>query len=106
MVNFNYPWSGPSPMSAVFITVAVVYYVIWLLALAAALGRVDLEPVVRLMWVIVIIFVPVAGILLYGFMARERRFERKRDPSPIKVASPTSGTPWENNPGHVQDRGE
>ena len=46
-------------------TYAVVWLVVWLLALAASLTRKDLDPVTKLMWVLVIIFVPFFGVFLY-----------------------------------------
>lgn len=100
MITLNSPFGGAFPASGVIITIAVIYYLIWLLVLGAALLRHDLEPVTRLMWVIVIIFVPVFGILMYAFLAPERRLEQKRDRT-INVASPASGTPWEDDPGHT-----
>lgn len=42
---------------------------VWLLVLATALSRKDLDPVTRLMWVLVIILVPIFGVLLYWFVA-------------------------------------
>ena len=43
----------------------VVYFIVWLVGLGRALLRKDLDPVTLLMWVLVIILVPLAGLLLY-----------------------------------------
>ncbi|MCD6050484.1 MAG: Phospholipase D-nuclease N-terminal [Verrucomicrobia bacterium] len=39
------------------------------MVLAQALKRRDLDPVTKLMWVLVIILVPVFGVVFYGFIA-------------------------------------
>ena len=43
----------------------VIYGICWLFALGAALTRADFDPITRLTWVVVIIFVPVFGMILY-----------------------------------------
>jgi hypothetical protein len=75
--------------------------IVWLLVLGTLLVRTDLDPVTKLMWVIVVIFVPIFGILFYWFLepkavAAFTRKEKKIDP-----ANQLSGTPWEGDPGHT-----
>jgi len=74
--------------------VLLIYGPVWLLVLAVILGRSDLDPVTKLTWVIVVIFVPFFGILLYWTIAPGSS-RQKIDPS-----NQLSGTPWENDPGY------
>ena len=66
---------------------------VWLYALA------------RILWTMVVIFVPIFGVLFYWFLApspASSRASRQAGGS----ANPTSdvaGTPWANNPGYTQE---
>lgn len=79
----------------------LIYGLVWLMVLAQILQRCDLDPVTKLTWVIVVIFVPFFGMLLFWTIAQSnlknspREFSNKIDPS-----NQLSGTPWENNPGY------
>ena len=79
----------------------LIYGLVWLVVLAQILQCSDLDPVTKLTWVIVVIFVPFFGMLLYWTIAPSnsknspREFSNKIDPS-----NQLSGTPWENNPGY------
>jgi hypothetical protein len=73
----------------------IVYSLTWLLVLATILQRSDLDPVTRLTWVVVVIFVPLFGILLYWCVGPKTAV-RKIDPS-----NPLSGTPWETDSGYT-----
>jgi hypothetical protein len=77
------------------------YVFLWLFVLGAALLRSDLDPVTRLTWVLVILFVPLFGIVLYGLLAPERT---THPPGKIDPSNPLSGTPWETDPGHTNSR--
>ncbi len=90
--NLNLLDSSATVMAAV-----IIWTIVWLIVLATALTRDDLDPVTRLMWVVVLIFVPFFGVFLYAFVAPSRPDVMKRDTS-----RPLSGTPWENNPGFVR----
>lgn len=46
-----------------------VWLVIWLWTLWRALARHDLDPVTKLMWVLVVILVPIARVFLCWFIA-------------------------------------
>jgi len=81
-----------------------IYGLVWLLVLATILLRADLDPVTKLTWVIVVIFVPFLGVILFWAIApsnpknspREYSLGKKNnDPS-----NQLSGTPWENDPGY------
>ena len=80
-------------MSIIF--VLIIWACAWIYALAAALDRQDLDPVTRLTWVVVLIFVPLFGIVLYAVVAPSRP-KRPGDP-----ANQLSGTPWEHDSGHT-----
>ena len=84
------------------IPVLFIWSVVWLFVLAAVLHRKDFDPITRLTWVVVVIFVPFFGVILYLAIApsnpknspREYSFGKKNsDPS-----NQLSGTPWENDP--------
>jgi len=79
-------WLGP---------ILIIYGLVWLLVLATTLYRADLDPVTKLTWVVVVIFVPVFGVLLYWFVG-PNPVRQKIDPS-----NHLSGTPWEKDPGFV-----
>ena len=64
---------------------------IWLLNLALVLRRSDYDAITKLTWVIVIIFVPFFGVLLYWFIAPERA---RRGSAPL---SDLSGMPWKSS---------
>ena len=72
----------------------VVWTVIWLFVLATVLSRKDLDSVTRLTWVVVLIFVPFFGVLIYAFSSPTPRKGKK-----IDLNNDVAGTPWENNPG-------
>jgi hypothetical protein len=74
--------------------VLIIYGLVWLVVLANLLQRRDFDPVTKLTWVIVVIFVPFFGILLYWGIALS--MSKKFD-----AANQLSGTPWENDPGHT-----
>jgi len=56
---------------------AGVWTIVWLLVLATALARKDLDPVTRLTWVLVIILVPFFGVLLYWLVAPASEVEQE-----------------------------
>jgi hypothetical protein len=103
MISINYPWNSVSTagQGEVLIFLAI-YGLLWLLALGRVLTRADLDPVTRLTWVIVVIFVPVVGIFLYVLVAPPAW--SPRDPTRPDVVHPLAGTPWENDPGHTSGR--
>jgi len=68
----------------------------WVITLATVLSRRDFDPVTRLTWVVVVIFVPLFGILLYASMAPGREVSRR-----IDAHNPLAGTPWEDNPSYT-----
>ena len=76
----------------------VFYGLVWLLTLGLCLTRGDLDPVTRFMWVVVVIFVPVFGLLFYYVLAPARRpFEPNRE---RHDSGDPAGTPWEKDSGH------
>ena len=93
-MHFNLDLSDGSDFSSGLLLIACLWTVIWLFFLGNVLDRKDFDPVTRLTWVVVLIFVPFFGVLLYAFKC----------PSQLEVGKidrdiPVSGTPWENNPG-------
>ena len=60
-------------LPAIPIFVAVIWAIVWLVTLAFALIRKDLDPVTRLTWVLVIIFVPFFGVVFYWTLGLEKR---------------------------------
>jgi len=48
---------------------SIIWMIIWLMELAAALSRKDFDPVTKLTWILVIILVPVFGVVFYWFIA-------------------------------------
>ena len=100
MTTVNYPsGSGGGDWLPVVIPT---YVLVWLIVLGAVLVRKDFDPVTRLTWVLVVMFVPVAGIFLYFFLSPVQ--EPKTYSPPAKGEHSLSGTPWENDPGHTGPR--
>jgi hypothetical protein len=79
--------------------VLIVFSFIWLMTLGRVLSRREIDPITRLTWVVVVIFVPVFGMLLYWFIGPE--FEAKKNPGALDGSAPPAGTPWERNPGYT-----
>jgi hypothetical protein len=102
MSPVNIPFSGSSPGDDL-LPVLVIYGVLWLLSLARVLLRNDWEPVTKLTWVVVVIFVPVFGILFYWFLAPDSPslFFTPREKKGSDSSHQLSGTPWENDSGHL-----
>jgi len=63
----NFPFYTSN--SKVFTVLTIVWIAMLLLTLAHLLRRTDLDPVTKLMWVLVVIMVPIAGVLFYWFIA-------------------------------------
>lgn len=72
-IHLNYRLASGWP--AELIAIALVVGLFWLVVLASALARPDLDPVTKFMWVFVIVTTSVIGVLLYLFIA----------PSPGKI---------------------
>jgi hypothetical protein len=72
----------------------IVWTVIFLVTLAHAMGRNDIDSIGRLTWVIVLIFVPFFGVLLYTLSGRQPDLRRRGT-----SGSDVSGTPWADDPG-------
>jgi hypothetical protein len=86
-----------------FVVFAVVWIVVWLWFLFRILTREDFDVMTRILWVIVVVFVPVFGVGLYLVAAPDlagRRSGAKR--GPVNLASDVSGTPWETDSGHTK----
>jgi len=72
----------------------LIWGVLWLFSLATVLYSKDFDPVTKLTWVVVVIFVPFFGILLYWSrpgLAKET----------IDSSNQLAGTPWENDPNYT-----
>jgi hypothetical protein len=75
----------------------LIYSLVWLVVLASLLGRADFDPVTKLTWVVVVIFVPFVGILLYWAIAPSSPRWGWSPKEKIDPSNQLSGTPWENN---------
>lgn len=70
-----------SALNAPEILAIVIWTIAWLVVLASALLRSDLDPVTRLTWVLVIILVPIFGVILYCFIGPKRPLVPKQAPA-------------------------
>lgn len=87
-----------------FVVFAVVWIVVWLWFLFRILTREDFDVLTRILWVIVVVFVPIFGVGLYLEGAPDpagRKSGAKR--GPVNLASDVSGTPWETDSGHTKE---
>lgn len=101
MPPITFQFNGINPFDGVM-SLAIVYGIFWLITLICVLLRLDLDPVTKLTWVIVVIFVPFFGMLLYVFLAPP--IDKTKLPALRKKIDPSnhlSGTPWENDPGYT-----
>jgi len=83
----NFPWGA-----------VILWTIIWVAVLARILGRKDLDVHHKLLWTVVVIFVPFFGIGLYWFLAPDSAPSGKK--ITVIAQSDVSGTPWANNPNY------
>jgi hypothetical protein len=84
------------------VPVLMVGLVVWLATLSRVLQRSDLDSVTRLTWVIVVIFVPFFGMVLYWCLGPEpAQSERRRS---VLDSSQLAGTPWESDSGYTRPK--
>ncbi len=91
IVNSNsdsFPWF--------FVTL---WLVVWLSVLFRILTRDDFDTPTKILWVIVVIFVPFFGIPLYWLAAPKAATINR----PIDLQRDVAGTPWADNPGFRRD---
>jgi hypothetical protein len=99
--QMNVPLPGNQIDPSVFgflVVFGIVYFIFWLFALSSLLARTDLDPVEKLTWVIVMIFVAFFGLIFYLAIAPARNLRSNRK---IHRSNQLAGTPWENDPGHT-----
>lgn len=77
----------------------VLWGVVWLGVLYRILSRGDLDTLQKILWVIVVIFVPFFGVGLYGLAGPAVPLSY---PDQVIPGSDVSGTPWADDPGHRQ----
>jgi len=104
MITLNFPFNFISPEE--ILALGVLYLGLFLGVLGNLLTRRDLDPIVRLTWVVVLVFVPVAGVVFYFFFPTDPRTASKKAKRSDSLAAtdPANqlrGTPWENDPGHT-----
>jgi hypothetical protein len=82
------------------VPVLIVGTVVWLATLVRVLERPDFDPITRLTWVVVVVFVPFFGMVLYWCIGPAPAQPEKRRTALDPVGS-LAGTPWEKNPGYT-----
>jgi hypothetical protein len=86
----------------------VLWSLIWLAFLYRILTRSDFDTPSRILWTMVVIFVPFFGVALYWAAAPpspspvKARAQRKADGTISE--SDVAGTPWADNPGFTNDK--
>lgn len=87
-----------------YLAFAVLWIVVWLGFLCRILTRADFDVMTRILWVIVVVFVPIFGVGLYLVAAPDSVGERRGEKrGPVNLASDVSGTPWETDSGHTKE---
>ncbi len=81
----------------------VIYTLAYCATLAYLLNRRRFETNERILWFLVITFAPVIGILLFIFISEDDKIPARDAPKSRKPLSDTTGTPWQNDPGHTKD---
>ncbi len=77
---------------------ALIYGLFWLWNLSRLLQRKDLDPITKLTWVVMLIFVPFFGLFFYRDQVPDPATERRNQS--FSGGPDVRGTPWEANPGH------
>ncbi len=102
-MNVALPYTGsdssgfPGPLGWV-----IIYHLILFGFLYRILTRADLDTMNKILWVIVVVFVPILGMVLYLVTAPAPP-PAVRPPRPGYPVRDTQGTPWEANPDHTKD---
>jgi predicted membrane channel-forming protein YqfA (hemolysin III family) len=89
--------SGPLPL-----WLFVLWGLVWIVVLYCILTREDFDPVTKLLWTVVVIFVPFFGVVLYWIAAPASKFPVSG--RSINLESDVSGTPWEGEPNFTRPK--
>lgn len=81
----------------------ILWTVVWLSVLFRILTRTDFDVPAKILWVVVVIFVPIFGMLLY-WLAAPQPAKAAKNGRPIDLRSDVAGTPWADNPGFRSDQ--
>ncbi len=73
---------------------------VWLYVLYGLLTRSDVDTQTKILWTIVLIFVPFFGVFMYWFAAPGAAPAVRKTPPANDVA----GTPWARDPGHIAEK--
>jgi len=87
----SFPWS-----------LIVLWLIVWLCVLYRILTRTDFDTPAKILWVMVVIFVPFFGLPLYWLAAPQPARAASKD-RPVDLQSDVAGTPWAGNPGFRRD---
>ncbi|MBB5033815.1 PLDc N-terminal domain-containing protein [Prosthecobacter vanneervenii] len=85
-----------------WITAWILYALIYCAVLAYLLNRRRFGTQERILWFLVTTFAPVIGIVLFLLISEDDKVPGNAPKSRAPL-SDTSGTPWQNNPGHTKD---
>ena len=92
-MNFQLFDHRPSPFP---VWLFVLWGLVWIAVLYCILTREDLDTLTKLLWTVVVIFVPVFGVVLYWIAAPASKSGVSS--RSIIRESDVSGTPWEGDP--------
>ncbi|SDT93888.1 Phospholipase_D-nuclease N-terminal [Verrucomicrobium sp. GAS474] len=101
MPSLNLSFSSLSSLNDLW-PVMLFWAILFVGTLVELLRRRGFDPVTRLTWVVIVVFVPVVGLFLYWLVPKD--FSEPLEKAAPKKASPSNslaGTPWENDPGHT-----
>lgn len=98
MPDFKFTSTEP-----LWIAAWVVYILIYWVTLAYLLNRRRFGTHERILWFLVTTFAPVIGILLFFLISEDDKLPASHESPSRPPLSDTTGTPWQNNPGHTKD---
>ena len=78
----------------------VLYGLVWLSVLYRILTRPDFDTLTTILWVVVVIFVPIFGVLLYWAASPTPSIPFSRR---IIPGSDVPGTPWADDPNYTSE---
>lgn len=86
-----------------YMALAMLWIVVWVGFLYRILTRTDFDVMTRILWVIVVVFVPFFGVGLYLVAAPDSvRGGSGIKQGAVNLSSDVAGTPWETDSGHTK----
>jgi hypothetical protein len=87
----------------IWVAAWIIYILIYCATLAYLLNRRRFGTNERILWFLVVTFAPVIGILMFILVSEDDKIPASAAAKSRTPLSDTTGTPWQNDPGHTND---